>query len=213
MRNDHLTRFAEGRHLETSWWRNRLQGRSGDAPRRGWKHPHPCNGGVGIFPDYVGAALRASLVSSHSGGFGTPPGRHYDPSVRSSLDWDRATASQEARPGVGAEFSFRAKPPVERREAWRPSHGRRRASQARRISVAPFGAPLPSLCRGEREIPARPRLTKNRADVARLDLRSHCERAARATSTTVIAGLDPAIHRIARRTLRRTYGCPGQARA
>jgi hypothetical protein len=37
--------------------------------------------------------------ASHSGGSGAPPGRHYDRSARSSLDWDRETTSQEARPG------------------------------------------------------------------------------------------------------------------
>jgi hypothetical protein len=45
---------------------------------------------------------RVRLVTSHSGGFGAPPGRHYDRSARSSLDWDWAQmpSSQEARPGA-----------------------------------------------------------------------------------------------------------------
>jgi len=33
--------------------------------------------------------LRAGLVTPFSGGFGNTPGRHYDRSARSSLDWDR----------------------------------------------------------------------------------------------------------------------------
>src|ERR1700728_356637 len=41
----------------------------------------------------------------HSGGFGAPPGRHYDRSARSSLCWDQRTVRpvpkfQEARPGA-----------------------------------------------------------------------------------------------------------------
>jgi hypothetical protein len=74
----------------------------------------------GFFPTPLVRPPRAGLVNLHSGGSGTPPGRHYDRSARSSLHWPAATWVQEARPGVGAEFSFRAKPPVERREAWRP---------------------------------------------------------------------------------------------
>jgi hypothetical protein len=35
---------------------------------------------------------RARLVTSHSGGSGTPPGRHYDRSAGSLLDWDWAQA-------------------------------------------------------------------------------------------------------------------------
>jgi len=31
--------------------------------------------------------------STHSGGSGAPPGRHYDRSARSSLDWDRPKAA------------------------------------------------------------------------------------------------------------------------
>jgi hypothetical protein len=80
--------------------------------------------------------LRAWLVTTHSGGSGTPPERHYDRSARSSLDWDRATTSQEARPGVGAELGSVSKPPVERREAWcLDRKRRRRASQARRYRL------------------------------------------------------------------------------
>src|ERR1700728_5293191 len=41
----------------------------------------------------------------HSGGFGPPPGRHYDRSARSSLCWNEGTVRpvpkfQEARPGA-----------------------------------------------------------------------------------------------------------------
>jgi hypothetical protein len=50
---------------------------------------------------------RAGFVPPHPGGSGAPPGRHYDRSARSSLDWDRPrrltpakAASQEARPGA-----------------------------------------------------------------------------------------------------------------
>jgi hypothetical protein len=95
-----------------------------------------------------GAALRTGLVNLHSGGSGTPPGRHYDRSARSSLDWDRATTSQEARPGVGAELCSVSKPPVERREASAFRKTRTRLAR-RELFGAPFGAPLPSLLEGE----------------------------------------------------------------
>ena len=44
----------------------------------------------------ISVTLRCS-ARSVPGGFGKTPGRHDDRSARSSLDWDRETASQEAR--------------------------------------------------------------------------------------------------------------------
>jgi hypothetical protein len=44
--------------------------------------------------------LRARLVTSHSGGSGTPLGRHYGRSARSSLHWPARMRVQETRPGA-----------------------------------------------------------------------------------------------------------------
>ena len=44
--------------------------------------------------------LRARLVTSHSGGSGTPLGRHYGRSARSSLHWPAEMPVQETRPGA-----------------------------------------------------------------------------------------------------------------
>jgi hypothetical protein len=69
---------------------------------------------------------RARLVTSPPGGPGTPAGRHYDRSARSSLDWDRgslAAAPRPRKPGPGlqrmAAWPF-ARAAVERREAGTP---------------------------------------------------------------------------------------------
>jgi hypothetical protein len=110
--------------------------------------------------------LRAGLVDLHSGGSGTPPGRHYDRSARSSLHWPVCLYGFKKRgPELARSFHSATNAAVERREAWCPDRkGRRRASQARRISVAPFGAPLPSLCEG---LKAMPRMGQNRRRVFR----------------------------------------------
>ena len=69
--------------------------------------------------------LRAGFVTPHSGGSGTPVGRHQDRSAGSLLDWDRTpmSTSQETRPG--------AEPPTPC-GAWREPRwsARRRASPA-----------------------------------------------------------------------------------
>src|SRR3954467_9273385 len=80
--------------------------------------------------------LRARLVTSHSGGSGTPVGRQYDRSAGSLLDETGANARpSETRPGAE----------------------RRRELMARAASGAPKGerpfakgAPLPSFSGGER---------------------------------------------------------------
>ena len=41
--------------------------------------------------------LRAELVTPFSGGSGNTPGRHYDRSARSSLDWDRRKVANTRR--------------------------------------------------------------------------------------------------------------------
>jgi len=71
-----------------------------------------------------------------------PTGRHDDRSARSSLDWDRAnrvTPGKLRVPGsadLGLSFLpwRKASAAVERREAWRPSHGRRRVKA--RLTIA-----------------------------------------------------------------------------
>src|SRR5262249_15253678 len=98
--------------------------------------------------------LRARLVTSHPGGPGTPAGRHYDRSARSSLEWDRGAglASQEARPGAAANGRLAiARAAVERREANVPiARDVPRLASADLIK-APCGAPLPSGRRDKRK--------------------------------------------------------------
>jgi hypothetical protein len=93
------------------------------------------DGGAGC-----GACGRKGTLLPNSSGSGTPLGRHYDRSARSSLDWDRRrltaakATSQETRPGaelrpLGCNESRDGAPRgavfiKTRRSARRPPHGR-----------------------------------------------------------------------------------------
>ena len=57
--------------------------------------------------------LRAGFATPLPGGFGTPPGRHYDRSARSSLRWDRRGPEAGSHPVL---FFQEARPEAER---WR----------------------------------------------------------------------------------------------
>ena len=90
--------------------------------------------------------LRARLVTSHSGGSGTPLGRHYGRPARSSLDWPARMQVQETRSGADGGFthvSIRLQMPQ-----W--SAGRRTHRSQGACTpptgvncLAPLGAPLP----------------------------------------------------------------------
>ena len=85
--------------------------------------------------------LRARLVTSHSGGSGTPLGRHYGRSARSSLHWPARMPVQETRPGADGgthrerdackcrDGALRG----ERRRAWTRRATLARASRASRM--------------------------------------------------------------------------------
>src|SRR6185437_11461989 len=98
--------------------------------------------------------LRAGLVTRSREAPGSPPGRHYDRSARSSLDWDRLrrltaakATSQEARTwGLCLRRKSGDASRVERREA----PALRKRSAARLKTGAPLGAPLPRWCGGEK---------------------------------------------------------------
>ena len=57
--------------------------------------------------------LRAGFATPLPGGFGTPPGRHYDRSARSSLRWGRGGPKARSHPVL---FFQEARPEAER---WR----------------------------------------------------------------------------------------------
>ena len=167
-------------------------GRGGDAPRRGWRHPQPCAMRRWMFPTRAPVELRpearAKLTTSWRGPCGrglvtctrAAPGPR--PSgITTGLRGARCTGTgRRIRVPGSAARSCGGYHPPEMPPCGAPQGV---ASFARTPpcfasadnSVAPCGAPLPSSCRGERGMQARPRLSKNRADFARLDLRRHCE--------------------------------------
>src|SRR6185312_15161507 len=113
---------------------------------------------------------------SHSGSPGTPPGRHYGRSARSSLDWPARIPVQEARPGVDGGMTLEGDACKCRGGA--PGGGRiERCVHAfaaglaslphrREYKDAPSRRSAPSpLVRG-RECRRTPRLSKNRGSVA-----------------------------------------------
>src|SRR6266852_5779803 len=122
----HITSLAEGRLPET------FGGWSGGRPLRAW------------------------LVTTHSGGSGTPAGRHYDRSAGSLLDGSAPmpVPGSPARSCGGGDSARNAA--VERREARRPASlagdpwrsrdrpDRKAGQGVRRSAPAPVGAPLPS---------------------------------------------------------------------
>jgi hypothetical protein len=128
---------------------------------------------------------RARLVTSPPGGPGTPAGRHYDRSARSSLDWDRSglaacSTSQEARPGSCSEWPFGHSPEPQWSAARRAPRSQRvrRASQARN-QVKRLAALRSPAVRGEKEPRRSPRAaTKGLRSVG---FRQHRRRAKQAT--------------------------------
>ena len=73
-------------------------GWGGDAPQRGGNTRDPAQWRrVEETRRTLVRPLRAWLVTTHSGGSGTPPVRHYDRSARSSLKWDRDKQSPRPR--------------------------------------------------------------------------------------------------------------------
>ena len=107
------------------------------------------------------------MVRSHAlGRPGNPTGGHYDPSARSSLDWDWHTASsQEART---RGLCLWRKPETRSRQ-WSAEWRARRSQDARppqggRLMVAPPGAPFPSLFARDGREDGVPGAAKNTGD-------------------------------------------------
>jgi len=86
----------------------------------------------------VGAAPAGEGRTSHPGGLGSPIGGHYDPSARSSLDWDWRECLVPGNADPGTEIAAHGAP---RGDAPFRKKGARAAK--RDIDTAPFGAPSP----------------------------------------------------------------------
>ena len=112
--------------------------------------------------------LLLRLVTAAPGGPGTPPGRHYDRSAGSRLDWDRLTLSNPQAGQVSGSADLGTEIAAMERRPARVSPLRDSPPQGGIQDVALTGAPSPSARpKGEKDRRTR-RLTKNAGDFARL---------------------------------------------